>query len=239
MTQKTAIVTGASSGIGACIAELLIKHQYHVIGLARDFSKCSFRSDLFTTINIDFSDLNTLPHELTTLSKKYKDIDALICCTGKGQFSSLEEFSYQQIQSLMELNFVSQAFISKAFIPDMKRKGHGDIIYIGSESALSGGRKGAIYCASKFALRGMAQALRDECTRNGVRITIINPGMVKTPFFNDLDFEPGTHEDNYIMPGDIANTILMVLESRRETVFDEINLSPLKNVVQHKPKQSD
>lgn len=236
MTQKTAIVTGASSGIGAAIAEHLINQQYQVIGLARDFSKCNFRSDLFKTINMDFSTLDSLPDELTQLSRKYTNIDALICCAGRGQFGSLEEFSYQQIQSLVDLNFLSQAYISKAFLPGMKHQGHGDIIYIGSESALSGGKKGAIYCASKFALRGMAQALRDECTRSGVRITIINPGMVKTPFFDTLDFEPGASNENYIIPEDVANTVSMVLSSRRETVFDEINLSPLKHVIQHKPR---
>ena len=236
MTQKTAIVTGASSGIGAAIAEQLINQQYQVIGLARDFSKCSFRSDLFVTVNMDFSNINSLPEQLTNLTKKYTDVDALICCTGRGQFGSLEEFSYPQIQSLMELNFLSQAFVSKAFIPGMKRRGHGDIIYIGSESALNGGRKGAIYCASKFALRGMAQSLREECGRNGVRVTLINPGMVKTPFFDSLEFEPGMNEENYILPGDIAETVAMVLSSRRETVFDEINLSPLTKVIQNKPK---
>lgn len=236
MNQKTAIVTGASSGIGAAIAEHLINQQYRVIGLARDFSKCNFRSDLFLTISMDFSDLKSLPDKLINLSRKYPNIDALICCTGRGQFASLEEFSYEQIQALIELNFISQAFISKAFIPGMKRQGHGDIIYIGSESALNGSRKGAIYCASKFALRGMAQALREECTRNGLRVTVINPGLVKTPFFDQLEFEPGTSDENFIVPGDIADTVSMVLASRRETVFDEINLSPLKNVIQHKPK---
>jgi NADP-dependent 3-hydroxy acid dehydrogenase YdfG len=107
---------------------------------------------------------------------------------------------------------------------------------MGSESALVGGKQGTIYSASKFALRGMAQSLRDECSRNGVRVTVINPGMVKSPFFNTLGFEPGHHDENFIIPEDIANAVQMVLSSRKETVFDEINLSPLKKVIHHKPK---
>ena len=65
----------------------------------------------------------------------------------------------------------------------MKKIGKGDVIFIGSEAALNGSRKGTIYCASKFALRGFAQALRDECSKSSIRVTIINPGMVKTGFF--------------------------------------------------------
>ena len=120
----------------------------------------------------------------------------------------------------------------RALLPAIKRIGHGDIIIIGSEAALSGGRKGAIYCASKFALRGFAQALREECARNRIRVTMINPGMVKTGFFNELDFAPGDSEENYILPEDIADAAALVINTRYGTVYDEINLSPQKKVIQ-------
>ena len=236
MIDKTAIVTGASSGMGAAISKQLLNDGYGVVGLARDFSKCTIDSENFHSISLDFSDLDNLPAQLSELSKNHPQVDVLICCAGKGQFGSIEEFSYQQLQDLMQLNFMSQAFITKALVPSMKQQGHGDIIYIGSESALSGGKKGAIYCASKFAIRGMAQALREECSRSNVRVTLINPGMTKTPFFDNLKFQPGVAKENYIEPEDIANAVSMVLASRPETVFDEINLSPMKNVIRQKPK---
>jgi 3-hydroxy acid dehydrogenase / malonic semialdehyde reductase len=238
MSKKTVIITGASSGIGKAIAIRLLENNYHVIGLARNFDKCEITSADFTPLAVDFSNIDALPPFLTELSKQNQNLSALICCAGEGRFGSLEEFSYPQIQSLMELNFLSQVFVIKAFISRLKRQGHGDIIIMGSESALVGGKQGTIYSASKFALRGMAQSLRDECSRNGVRVTVINPGMVKSPFFNTLDFEPGHHDENFIIPEDIANAVQMVLSSRKETVFDEINLSPLKKVIHHKPKQS-
>ena len=167
-----------------------------------------------------------------------------MCCACKVQFGSLEEFSYSQIQDLINLNFLSQAFITKAVIPllknksmknkGLKKKGGGDIVFIGSESAISGCRKGAIYCASKFALRGFAQALREECSKSNVRVSIINPGMVKSAFFDDLDILPGDNDVNFIEPDDVAVAVSMVLSTREGTVFDEINLSPLKKVVQIK-----
>ncbi|MCZ6795808.1 MAG: SDR family NAD(P)-dependent oxidoreductase, partial [Planctomycetota bacterium] len=101
----------------------------------------------------------------------------------------------------------------------------------------AGKRQGAVYCASKFALRGFAQALREECAASGVRVTIVNPGMVRTGFFDDLDFAPGEEPANYVLPEDVAEVVAAVLSMRRETVVDEINLSPLKKVVRFRSEK--
>ncbi len=230
--QKNILITGATSGIGRATSRQLLRQGHHIIAVGRDFSKFDDEHTRLTKIVIDFSDIKTLPEKLKTLSKQHSNIDTIICCAGQGQFGSLEEFSYLQIQALMDVNFTSQAFVVRAFLPGLKRLKRGDLIFMGSESALSGGRRGAIYCASKFALRGMAQALREECARSQVRITVINPGMVKTEFFNELSFAPGDNELNYIEPEDVADTVSMVIHARPGTVFDEINLSPLKKVIQ-------
>jgi len=232
--MKTFIVTGASSGIGHAICKLMLHEGARVIGLARDFSKSTLSKNNFVQIELDFSDLTTLPEKLQILLKQYNDIDGLVCCAGQGHFASLEEFSYSQMQQLINLNFLSQAFMTKAVIPLLKKKDQSDIIFIGSEAALAGSRKGAIYCASKFALRGFAQALRDECAKSNVRVSVINPGMVKTAFFDDLSFMPGKEETSYIEPEDVAATVSMVLSCRQGTVFDEINLTPLKKVINFK-----
>lgn len=230
--HKTILITGATSGIGRATSRQLLKQGHHIIAVGRDFSKFEDEYERLTKIVIDFSDIKTLPEKLKALSKKHKDVDTVICCAGQGQFGSLEEFSFEQIQTLMDVNFTSQAFVTRAFLPGLKRLKRGDLIFMGSESALSGGRRGAIYCASKFALRGMAQALREECARSQVRITVINPGMVKTEFFDELSFAPGDNELNYIEPEDVADAVSLVIHARPGTVFDEINLSPLKKVIQ-------
>jgi NADP-dependent 3-hydroxy acid dehydrogenase YdfG len=76
--------------------------------------------------------------------------------------------------------------------------------------------------------------LRQESAAAGIRVTLINPGMVRTGFFDQLDFEPGEDPTHAIVPEDIAVAVKMVLSARPETVFDEINLSPLKKVVRRK-----
>lgn len=231
---RTLLVTGASSGIGRAVAMAMLAKDHTVIGLARDFGKVSFSNVRFHTCEIDLSKLGGLPARLDELRKDYPEISGVVLCAGMGRFGSLEEFSYGQIRALIDLNLVSQVFVTRAFLPSMKRRGSGDLIFIGSEAGLSGGRRGAVYSATKFALRGLTQSLRLECANSGVRVTIVNPGMVKTDFFSELQFEPGEHEDNYILPEDVAETVLNILEMRRGTVIDEINLSPQKRVVQFK-----
>ena len=125
----------------------------------------------------------------------------------------------------------------RQFLPALKKADGGNIIFIGSDAALSGGRKGAVYCASKFALRGFAQALREECARSEVAVSIIQPGMVKTPFYDELGFEPGPDPMNHIMPEDVADAIMMILAMRAGTVVDELVLTPQKKVIRFKGEQ--
>lgn len=231
---RTILISGASSGIGRATAELLLQHGHHVIGIGRDFSKCNFETTNFKAVEMDLGDIKALPDQLTALAKQHPNVDAIVNCAGQGRFGSLEEFSYKQIYKLMDLNFTSHAFVCRAFVPQLKTKTHSNIIFIGSEAALEGTQKGSIYCASKFALRGFSQALRQECSGTNIHISIVNPGMVKTDFFNELNFEPGVDKSNFIEATDVATTIKMILDSRPGTVIDEINLSPLKKVIQFK-----
>ena len=228
------LVTGASAGIGAAICRRLLANGHRVVGVARDFGKFGPADEGFHAVTIDLSELEPLPGRLKDLARKHDDVDGVVCNAGRGQFGSLEEFSYAQIRSLVDLNFTSQAYVVRAFLPKMKKRVGGDVLFIGSEVALSGGRRGAVYSASKWALRGFAQTLRDECARKGVRVAVINPGMVRTTFFEDLHFAPGDEEANALLPEEIAEVVAFVLSSRRGAVFDEINLSPLKKVLKFK-----
>ena len=230
-THKTIVVTGTSSGIGKAIAEKLLNKNYSVLGIARRDSQAGIQHKRFQSYQLDLSDLSSLPNRLQDITQAYPDITAAVCNAGQGRFGALEEFSYEQIRQLIDLNFTSQAYLSRAVLPAMKKYGFGHIVYIGSEAAVSGGKRGAIYSASKFALRGLAQSLREECSHNHVRITMINPGMVKTDFFSKLSFSHGDAPENYVEADDVANAVLLALEARPGTVIDEINLSPLKKVI--------
>lgn len=232
--RRTILVTGASSGIGRAIARNLLRQGHHVIGVSRDCTQ--FKNPLvnFHPTQLDLAQLQELPQKIRGLEQQFPDLDAVVFSAGFGQFGSLEEFSYAQIQALTDLNFISPVFLTRALLPFLKRKARGDLIYIGSEAALKGSRKGTIYCASKFALRGFTQALREECSKDQVRVCLINPGMVKTPFFDRLPFAPGDDESNYLLPEDVAQAVSYVINSRAQMVIDEINLNPATKVVMKK-----
>ena len=232
--KRKMLLTGAGGGIGRSIATLLLSSDWRIVGLGRDPARSEFSQKEFTQATIDLSDLENLPEQLRLLASEHEDIDSVVCAAGVGRFGSLEEFSYQQIRELIDINLTSQLYVVRAFLPLLKRRGRGDVVLIGSEAALAGGARGAVYSATKFALRGFCQSLRQESAAAGIRVTLINPGMVRTDFFDQLDFEPGEDLAHAIVPEDIAVAVKMVLSARAETVFDEINLSPLKKVVRRK-----
>ncbi len=226
------LITGASSGIGRAVCEKLLADGHRAIGVARDFGKFPCDNRHFEAHSIDLADLDQLPDHLQNLVATYPALDALVLNAGVGRFGTIEQFSYEQIRALIDLNFTSHVFVARAFLPTLKKAGRGHLVFMGSEAALTGTAQGSLYCAAKFALRGLAQALRAECARAGVRVTLVNPGMVQSPFFHELDFRPGPEPDNYIMPEDIAEVIVQALTARDGTVLDEINLSPQKKVIE-------
>ena len=101
----------------------------------------------------------------------------------------------------------------RATLPHLRRKGSGDVFVLGSEASLRGAKRGSIYAGAKFALRGIVQSLRAEYARFGVRVVGVYPGMTRTSFFDELDFEPGEDDGHAILPEDIGNLISDVAAS--------------------------
>lgn len=232
--QRTALVTGASAGIGRAISQALLDRGWRVIGVSREPSRGGFTSASFRGLALDLADLDGLEERLRSLPRELPKIDVLVLCAGRGLVGGLGELSYRQIREVLDLNLTSQILFTRAFWPELQRHG-GDLVLMGSECALAGRREGSIYSASKFGLRGFAQALRQEGSRAGVRVLLVHPGPVRTPFFDQLDIEPGAHRDNALEAEDVAAATLHALEAPRSAVLDEIVLSPLKNVIRKKP----
>lgn len=230
--QRTIIVTGCSSGIGKEICLSLLGKGHIVLGISR--SKPSFTNPSFHFFPLNLCDLASIPTFIPQLLSQFPSVDTLICNAGMAYFGHLEQLSYEQISQMIFTNFTGHAFLVKALLPHLKKHKRADILFIGSEASLAGKRKGSIYCAAKFALRGFAQALREECSKNHIRISQIQPGMVRTPFYDLLDFSPGEEKEHSLLPKDIATVVAMVLQMGSHAVCDEIILSPLKKVIAFK-----
>ena len=240
LTTKCALVTGATSGIGRAVVDRLLGVGVAVVALGRSVAALPDVPGL-AKVGIDLAKIGQLPAALEPLVATHPEVDSMILCAGRGRFGGLEQFSYAQMQELMELNFLANAFVCRAFVSTLRSHTAGTgskLVFVGSEAALEGSHSGAIYCASKFALRGFAQALRKELASSKVGVTTINPGMVDTPFFDELAFEPGPDPENRLTSEQVVDAVMMVLSLPSTAVVDEINLSPLKRSVRKKPAKS-
>jgi short-subunit dehydrogenase len=222
---KTALITGASSGIGLATARLLIAQGYRVIGISRRGQVAALDNGNFSAVALDLDRLEQLESQINELIEA-TPIDCFIHAAGEGHFGSIEQFSIAQIETSIRVNLTSAMVICRSLVPALRRQGKGRIIFIGSESALHAGKKGALYCAAKYGLRGFSQSLREDCSSDGIQVSLVNPGMVRSPFFDQLSFEPGPAPENAIAVDDMAEIIWQILQSSPDIVIDEINLSP-------------
>jgi len=233
LTGKTALVTGASSGIGLAITQSLLTQHCRVIGLARDFEKSGLEHELFSYYSQDLVELDKLSGLIKQIISQ-QPIDFYIHSAGSGLFGSIEQFSVKDINGYITSNLTAALVISHHLVPQMRKNKAGRIIFIGSESALSAGKKSALYSASKYGIRGLAASLREDCSKDNINVSLINPGMVRTAFFEQQNFEPGPEPGNAIQASDIADTVLHIINSSPEIVFDEVNLSPRNKSIHFK-----
>ena len=233
--KRHILVTGAASGIGKAILTTLLHDQHHVYAAVRNQSQCSATSANLQVIEIDLQNIDRIPEKVKHSLDLYPQIDGVICSAGRGLFANLEEFSYSQMQDYMTLNLLSPMFLIRALLPHFKRQGLADVIYIGSDAALYGAKKATLYSCAKFGMRGFIQSLRAECASSRVRVSMIHPGMVDTPFYDRLHFKPGSAELSHLRADDIAQAVRLIVNAHAGTVFDEICLTPLKKTIEFKP----
>ena len=229
--ERKVLVTGSSDGIGRSITLSLLNSGAKVIGLARDHSKFNPETKNYIKYKTDFSNEGILLNTIAKIIKDHKDLDCLVSNAGFGKFGTLETFSTKEINDFIFTNLTSHMILTNKILPHLKKIRKGNIIFIGSESALKGGKNGSLYSAAKFGLRGFSQSIREESCSKNIHVSLINPGMVRTSFFNNLDFMPGEDKSNAIEPDDIGKIIIDILSTRNGSVIEEINLSPLKKVI--------
>ena len=234
LSNRNIIVTGSSSGIGLSITKTLLKNKANVIGISRRTP--NFSNKNYQHIGFDLSKIETEYDKLGNFIKE-KPIHGLISNAGTGKLESLENFSPKQISEYINLNLNSHIIITRLLLPNFKANNNGFLIYIGSEASYRVGKYGSIYSACKFGLRGFVKSIRIETSSNNIKVTQINPGIVKTPFYNNLKISPGIEYDEFIEPNDISDVIIDVLKMRTGTVIDEINLTSQKKTIKFKSEK--
>jgi len=195
MKIKTAIVTGASSGIGEATAERLAKAGYKVYGTSRRGARAAQRS--FEMLTLDVTSGESVEAAVDEVIRSSDRIDLLVNNAGFGVApAGAEESSIAQARAIFDTNFFGIVRMTRAVVPHMRRQGGGRIINIGSVLGFLPMPYGALYAATKHAVEGYSESLDHELRTRGIRVSVIEPAYTKTQF--DANFlEPDSKLDEY------------------------------------------
>jgi NAD(P)-dependent dehydrogenase (short-subunit alcohol dehydrogenase family) len=195
MQSKTALVTGASSGIGEATAERLAMAGYKVYGTSRHAAKASQRS--FGLLPLDVTSDESVEAAVGEVLRAEGHIDLLVNNAGFSVApAGAEESSMEQARSIFDTNFFGIVRMTRAVVPHMRRQGAGRIINIGSVLGFLPAPYMALYAATKHAVEGYSESLDHELRTKGIRVSVIEPAYTKTRF--DANFvEPDAKLNEY------------------------------------------
>lgn len=177
---KTAIVTGASSGIGRASAEALARAGFTVFGTSRRAGGNDPEGGTMLTCDVtDDASVNSL---VSTVLSRTGRIDVLVNNAGIGLFGGAEESSIAQVQALFNVNFFGVLRVTNAALPSMRRQGAGRVINISSVLGLIPAPYSAYYSATKHALEGYSESLDHETRAFNIRVSIIEPAYTRSVF---------------------------------------------------------
>ncbi len=219
---KTLLITGASTGIGEATARAAVKAGWNVALLARSEDKLNSLADELGeaafAVPCDVTDRDALNDAVTSTVDHFGGLDAVFANAGKGvENAGVENGDPQEWHDMIHLNVMAVLYTAHATLPHM-RKTQGMFIVTGSKAGRDH-MKGSIYGATKWFVHGFAGNLAEEMREWGGRCTVISPGMVDTPFFDEA-------KPTKLQPADIADAVVFALGQRDTSSIREIHLMP-------------
>jgi NAD(P)-dependent dehydrogenase (short-subunit alcohol dehydrogenase family) len=191
--EKVALVTGSSSGVGLETALALARDGYHTFASMRDIRKAGELEHAAKkeNLSIDVIELDVDKEEsiVSAIKKVVADkgrLDVLVNNAGYGQFGCVEDVSVDDFRKQFETNFFSIVRIIQEVSPIMRKQNSGIIVNISSVVGRMGLPVSPAYISTKFALEGLSECLRYELGQFGIKTTLIEPGVLKTNFFNSM-----------------------------------------------------
>ncbi len=189
--NKTAFITGATSGIGKATAELFAQHNIRLVLCGRRNDRLEkLKNDLDSKtdvhiLNFDVRNKQAVFEAIASLPKEFENIDILINNAGNAHgLDPIELGSTEDWDAMLDINVKGLLYVSKAIIPKMVERKSGHIINIGSTAGKEVYPKGNVYCASKHAVDALTTAMRIDLNAYGIRVGAVNPGAVETEFSN-------------------------------------------------------
>lgn len=189
MSEKIALVTGSSSGIGLLTAVELAKDGFRVVASLRDLGRrerlgqaaaAASVSERIEIRRLDVTELDSIPGFVDALIRDHGRLDVLVNNAGFAVAGFAEDMQLDEIRLQFETNFFAQVAMTQAVLPRMRRQRSGHIIMLSSISGLHGAVSISSYAASKFALEGWTESLRLEVNALGIKVVLVEPGSFQT-----------------------------------------------------------
>ena len=237
--DRIALITGATSGIGKATAYELAKVGFKLIlcgrrneilgALEKDLNKIT----LTTSLCFDVSDNLEVNRSISSLPKKWKNINALINNAGNAHGMDLfQDGNIDDWDKMIDINVKGLMYVTKAIIDNMIENSSGHIINIGSLAGREVYPKGNIYCASKYAVKAISQSLRLDLNKHNIKVSEINPGLVETSF-SDVRFKGDKSKAKNVYKGykalqanDIAEIISFVISRPKHVNIADLLVLP-------------
>jgi len=227
LAGKTALITGASGGLGRAIAFELAKKGCHLFLVGRDLEKLYIlHEDIKKKHDVPIESMSvdmTIDIEIGYLLSQAADrIDILVNNAGMFPIKTIAESSNEDFDKCFAVNVRSPFILSRELGRHMCERGWGRIINIGSSSAYAGSGETGVYCASKHALLGLSRSLYQEYRERGVRAYSVSPGSIQTPMG-----ATDTRQDysTFLNPQEVAEYISFIMAYDNEMISEEIRLN--------------
>lgn len=223
------LVTGAGSGIGAALAHRLAARGDRLALVARNRDRARAASSAFSGSIVVVADL-ARPDQLAAAvaeSDLPDRIDSVIHCAGVVELGAVADAGVDDWVSQLKVNLVAPAALTRAVLPRV-RAAAGQVVFVNSGAGLRAHPGWAAYAASKHGLKALADALREEEARHGVRVTSVYPGRTATPMQALVHAQEGAdyHPDRFIAPDSVATVILAALDLPADAVASDLTVRP-------------
>lgn len=237
--MKTALITGATSGIGKATAELLAKNGFRIILCGRRkeiLEQIKTELSAFTetfSLSFDQRNFSEVENAINSLPENWKNIDVLINNAGNAHgLEPLSEGNLEDWDAMMDGNVKGLLYVSKLIIPGMKERKSGHIVNISSVAARQTYANGVVYCASKRAVDVISEGMRLELTEFGIKVTNIQPGAVETDF-SKVRFKGDEERAKTVYAGyealkaeDIADAIYYCVNAPNRVAISDLTIYP-------------